>query len=75
LREFWNFNPSFRPFLIRFLSAFSFKPGNRINRKRLLELGIISGNENELRGLKKISREQFLLILKETNTNESIIVD
>ena len=28
-----------------------------------------------LRGLKKITKEQFELILKETDTNESIIVD
>lgn len=45
------------------------------NRKALLELGVISGEENELRGLKKITREQLILLLKETKTNESIIVD
>lgn len=44
-------------------------------RKALLELGVISGEENELRGLKKITREQLILLLKETKTNESIIVD
>lgn len=40
-----------------------------------MELGIISGEENELRGLKKITKEQFILLLKETKTNESIIVN
>jgi len=40
----------------------------------LLDLGIISGADNELRGLKKITTEQFITILKETATNESIIV-
>jgi hypothetical protein len=49
--------------------------GNRLNRKSLLECGIISGEENELRGLKRITKEQFILLLKETRTNESIIID
>lgn len=75
LKEFWNFNTRYRPFLIRFLSVFSFSMGNRLNRKSLLELGIINGEDNELRGLKKITREQLILLLKETKTNESIIVD
>jgi hypothetical protein len=46
-----------------------------MNRQTLLDLGIISGADNELRGLKKITKAQFLTILKETATNESIIVD
>lgn len=75
LRKYWNWNPRYRPFIINFLYICSFVLGKRINRKRLLELGIISGSENELRGLKQISREQFNLILKETNTDESIIVN
>jgi predicted nucleic acid-binding protein len=75
LKEFWNYDPRYRPFLIRFLSVYSFPLGNRMNRKSLLELGIISGEENELRGLKKITREQFILLLKETKTNESIVVN
>lgn len=75
LKEFWNYDPRYRPFMIRFLSVYSFPLGNRLNRKSLLELGIISGEENELRGLKKITREQFILLLKETKTNESIVVN
>ncbi|MDR0394218.1 MAG: hypothetical protein LBH77_03565, partial [Tannerella sp.] len=74
LKEFWNYNPKFRPFLIRFLSIYSFQLGNRLNRKQLLDLGIISGAENELRGLKQITKEQFLIILKEAKVNESFIV-
>ena len=46
-----------------------------MNRQRLLELGIISGEDNELRGLKKITKSDFEIILKETDTNESLIVD
>ncbi|MFA7042748.1 MAG: PIN domain-containing protein [Bacteroidales bacterium] len=75
LKEFWNFKPQYRPFLIRFLSTYSFPLGSRLNRKCLLDLGVIDGQENELRGLKKITREQFVTILKETKTNGSIIVN
>lgn len=74
LSEFWNYNPRYRPFLIRFLSTYSFKLGNRLNRKQLLEMNILTGEENELRGLKQISREQFIEILKCTKVNESVIV-
>lgn len=75
LKKYWNWNPRYRPFIINFLYTHSFPTGKRINRQRLLDLGILTGAENEIRGLKRISREQFELILKETETNESIIVD
>lgn len=74
LKEFWSYS-KFRPFVIRFLYIFSFPIGSRLNRKKLLDLKIITGEENELRGLKKITKEQFLTLLRETNTNESIIVN
>jgi predicted nucleic acid-binding protein len=75
LKKYWNFKPSFRPFIINFLYTHSFPTGKRINRQQLLDLGILTGAENEIRGLKRISKEQFELILKETETNESLIVD
>ncbi len=75
LKEYWNWNPRYRPFIINFLYVWSFGLGNRINRERLLELGILSGAENEIRGLKQITQEQFKTILNETGTNESLIVD
>lgn len=74
LRNFWNYNPRHRPFIINFLYVYSFRLGKRLNRKALLDLGILTGAENELRGLKKITKEQFITILKNTETNESIIV-
>ncbi|MGB4774590.1 MAG: PIN domain-containing protein, partial [Daejeonella sp.] len=74
LKKFWNYNPRFRPFIINFLYVYSFKLGKRLNRKALLDLNIITGAENELRGLKKISSEQLITILNYTETNESIIV-
>ncbi len=75
LKKYWNYNPKYRPFIINFLYTHSFPTGKRINRQRLLELGVIAGTKDELRGLKRISKEQFELILKETGTNESLIVD
>jgi len=75
LKKYWNWNPRFRPFIINFLYTHSFPTGKRVNRQRLLELGVITGGQDELRGLKRISKEQFELILKETGTNESLIID
>ena len=75
LKKYWDWNPRFRPFIINFLYVHSFPVGKRMNRKTLLDLGILSGAENEIRGLKKITKEQFQTILKTTETNESIIVD
>ena len=75
LKRFWNFNPKYRPFIINFLYSHSFPTGKRVNRQRLLDLGILTGQENEIRGLKQITQDQFNQILTETNTNESLIVD
>jgi len=75
LKRHWNWSQNYRPFILNFLYLGSFVVGKRLNRKRLLDLKILSGENNELRGLKQITPEQFNLILKETNTDESIIVD
>lgn len=75
LKKFWDWKPNFRPFIINFLYVYSFKLGKRLNRKTLLDLGILSGQDNELRGLRRITKAQFELILKETETNEDIIVN
>ncbi|MFN8308421.1 MAG: PIN domain-containing protein [Chitinophagales bacterium] len=74
LKKYWDWKPNYRPFIINFLYVYSFQLGKRLNRQALLDLGVISGTENELRGLKKITKEQFLTILKETATNESLII-
>ncbi|MBW5395982.1 hypothetical protein E6A53_13500, partial [Brachyspira hampsonii] len=73
LSNFWN-GKGAKPFLINFLYVYSFKIGNRMNRGRLLQLGIISDADNGIRGLTKITKEQFLLILRECKVNESFIV-
>jgi predicted nucleic acid-binding protein len=75
LRDFWNWNPRNRPFIINFLYTHSFPTGKRINRQKLLELGILTGEKDEIRGLKQLSHKQFLTILKETGTNESLIIN
>jgi len=75
LKKYWNWNQKLRPFIINFLYTHSFPTGKRINRQRLIELGVISGTKDELRGLKRITKKQFELILKETGTNESLIID
>ncbi|MBX3042811.1 MAG: hypothetical protein KIT33_12920 [Candidatus Kapabacteria bacterium] len=75
LRKYWNWSPKSRPFIINFLYTHSFPTGKRINRQRLLDLGILSGEDNEIRGLKRITKTQFEIILRETGTNESLIIN
>ena len=43
--------------------------------ERLIELGILAGVNDAPRGFRPISTEQFNLILKETKSDESIVVD
>ncbi len=74
LKDFWNYNSYNRPFLIKFLSAYSFQLGNRINRQKLLDLGILTGERAEMRGLKQITNEQFQIILREAKVDERVIV-
>jgi predicted nucleic acid-binding protein len=73
LKEYWNYNPNNRPFLVNFLYVYSFP--NRINLKRLIELGIIKDLESVPRGFQKITKQMFNNILKDTKSDESIIVD
>ena len=75
LRKYWDYNPKYRPFIIKFLYVCSFTLGNRINRQRLLDLGIIQGTDGELRGLKQISSDQLNTIIKEAKLNESLAIN
>jgi len=75
LKKWWNYKPNNRPFIINFLHVNSFQLGERINRAKLLELGVLTGEENELRGLKQISKENFLKVIKEAKFDESFIID
>ncbi|MEN6488822.1 MAG: PIN domain-containing protein [Smithella sp.] len=73
LREHWNIYKSLRPFIVNFLYAYSFP--KRINLKKLIEIGIINDVKSAPRGFQKITTEQFSLIIKETDSDASIIVD
>lgn len=73
LKAMWNYNKFTKPFVVRFLYNYSFP--HRINMKRLIDLGILGGVEDAPRGFKAISIEQFNLILKETKSDESFIID
>ena len=75
MKKWWNYKPNNRPFIINFLHVNSFQLGERINRAKLLELGVLTGEENELRGLKQISKENFLKVIKEAKFDESFIID
>lgn len=72
LIDIWNY--SWRvPFAIRFLYTYSFP--HRINMQKLIELNILSGVDDAPRGFRKITKEQFDTILKETRSDESFIID
>jgi predicted nucleic acid-binding protein len=76
LIKWWNYKTNNRPFLINFLHIYSLIPEQRkkLIRKNLLDLGILTGEENELRGLKQITIEQLKTIIKEANINESYFI-
>ena len=42
---------------------------------RLIDLGIFAGIDDAPRGFRRISKEQLDLILKETKSDESAVVD
>ncbi len=73
LLEHWNYRTNNRPFIVNFLYAYSFP--KRINMKRLIELGVIANVQSAPRGFEPIKPEKFELILKETQTDESVVVN
>lgn len=72
LLEHWNYRTNNRPFIVNFLYTYSFP--KRINMKRLIELGIIANVQSAPRGFEEIQPEKIDLILKETQTDESIVI-
>lgn len=73
LKTFWDYRPSNRPFVVNLLYAYSFP--KRINLAKMIELGIIAGVDGIPRGFGMLSKEKFKLILKHTESDESIISD
>lgn len=72
LKQQWETYPNNRPFIVKFLHSYSFP--RRINLKRLIELGVIQDIKSAPRGFEEISDKSFHKIIKETSSNESIIV-
>lgn len=73
LKTFWEYRPKNRPFVVNLLYSYSFP--KRINLAKMIELGIISGVAGLPRGFGRLSNENFKLILKHTDSDESIISD
>lgn len=73
LKKYWNYSPYNRPFVVNFLYAYSFP--KRPNMAKLIELGIIRDKDSAPRGFEAISVEQFHTIIKESQSNESIIIN
>jgi predicted nucleic acid-binding protein len=72
LRQHWDRDPSNPPFVVNFLYSYSFP--KRINLKRLIELGIIRDAKSVPRGFEEISDDSFERIIKETNSDETVVV-
>lgn len=73
LRIHWNYKTNNRPFIVNFLYTYSFP--KRINLKNMIDLQIIKDINSAPRGFEPITNAQFETILKETHTDESIIVN
>ena len=72
LREMWRYSTR-KPFVVNFLYTYSFP--HRINMKELIDLKVLTGINDAPRGFKPITKEQFEIILKETRSDESFIID
>jgi len=71
LAKYWNYNPKNRPFIVNFYYIYSF-PMPRINLKQLKELRIIA---NAPRGFDPMTKQGFETLIKESNADESFIID
>lgn len=72
LREMWRYSAR-KPFVVNFLYTYSFP--HRINMKELIDLKVLQGVNDAPRGFKLITKEQFEIILKETRSDESFIIN
>lgn len=73
LSKHWNYNIYNRPFVVNFLYTYSFP--RRLNMEKLIQMGVISDVNSAPRGFCKISQNQFLNIIKETSSNENLIIN
>ena len=72
LREMWRYSAR-KPFVVNFLYTYSFP--HRINMKELIDLKVLTGVNDAPRGFKPITKEQFEIILKDTRSDESFIIN
>lgn len=72
LKQQWDYNPVNRPFIVNFLYAYSFP--KRLNLKTLIDLGVIKDIQSAPRGFTEISNDLFKTIIRESESNENIIV-
>lgn len=73
LSKHWNYDVKNKPFIVNFLCAYSFP--KRINLAKMIELGIIKDIGSVPRGFQRITGRQFEIILRETQTDESLVVN
>jgi len=71
LEKYWNYNLTYRPFVVNFLYAISLT--NRLNRKYLLELGIIG--DKPPRGFVLLSDKAFQILMEKSHADKRHVVD
>jgi len=69
----WNYDKRNRPFIVNFLYVYSLP--KRINLKRLIEIGVITGIDRVPRGFTPIGLKNLRDIMKECQADESLAVD
>jgi len=69
----WNYYPKLKPFIVNFLYAYSFP--KRLTLDQLINLGVTRDINSAPRGFVRISFDRFLTIMRETQSDASIIVD
>lgn len=72
LKEMWDCK-SIKPFVVNFLYVYSFP--KRININKLIDMGIFKGVNDAPRGFRKITKDQFDCILKETQSESRFIIN
>lgn len=72
LKKMWDCKSN-KPFVVNFLYVYSFP--KRINMNKLIEMGIFKGVNDAPRGFKKITKDQFDSILKETSSESRFIIN
>jgi hypothetical protein len=73
LSEHWNFNRRNRPFIVNFLYVYSLP--KRITRQKLIEMGVILDVYKGPRGFTPITADNLKNILRESQADESLVVD